>query len=200
MTTKLPNEARILELERRLAAAEAELGAMKLFSAPSTPDQIVRLVRTVNPSEGSYPATGSVVPVSFLDAEHTGLTSDPTFTKRSASQQNVAASIDGSLPSVNTDHVAFRLARQWYLISGGSGGGGWQVLEIADDGGDPGDAENPCTYTYELVSDPTTYNGLEPSFPVRPPFGRMIPADKGIFDSDMNLIMVNEFIDVTTGT
>lgn len=189
-----------MELERQLARVQADLAAMKLQHSPSAPDQIIRPVRTVNPAVGSYPATGEAVPIVFLDAVHEGLETTVTLTERATAQQNVAATIDGTLPDVDTDHVAFRLHRQWFLIAatGGGSGGEWQVLNISDDGGDPGDESNPCTYTYELDSNPATYNTLTPSFPVRPPFGRMIPATKGIFDSDMNLIMVNEHIDLTT--
>ncbi len=197
MSIKLPNEQRIVELERTVAKLAGELAAMRSAHTPSSPDQIIRPVRTVNPSEGSYPATGSTVPIVFRDVEHSGIPGDPTFTARSAAQQNAAATLDGTLPAVSTNHIAFRYNRQWFLISAG-GGSEWQVLDVSTDGGDPGDETDPCTLTYELDSDPTTYNTLSPSFPIRPPFGRMIPGTKGIFDSDMNLIMVNEHLDLTT--
>lgn len=120
MTTKLPNEQRILDLERRLSRAEAELAAMKLQNVPSSPDQIIRPVRTVDPTEGDYPEIGDTVPIVFLDAVHEGLETTVTLTERSTSQQNVAATIDGTLPEVDTDHIAFRLHRQWFLVGGGS--------------------------------------------------------------------------------
>lgn len=134
MTTKLPNEQRILELERQLARVQSDLAAMKLQHSPSAPDQIIRPVKTCNPSAGSYPVSGHVVPIKFVDVDHTGSGSSITRTNRATSQQNEASTLDASLPGVDSNCIAFRYGRKWYILPSSTGTAYSKIIKTPVDG------------------------------------------------------------------
>jgi hypothetical protein len=124
MTVNPSNETRIRQLEAQSSRLAAVAEALRAQRTGGEVDQIVRPARTCNPSVGSYPTSGEAVPIVFLDARHSGLTSSTTLSERATAQQAVAATLDGTLPAVGTDGVVIRYERQWFFIPSSSSGGG----------------------------------------------------------------------------
>ena len=118
------NENRIRQLESQVSRLSAVVEALRGQRTGGEVDQIVRPARTCNPSAGSYPTTGEAVPIVFLDARHSGLTTSTTLSERATAQQAVAATLDGTLPDVGTDGVVIRYERQWFFIPSSSSGSG----------------------------------------------------------------------------
>ena len=123
MTVNPSNETRIRQLEAQTARLAAVVEALRAQRTGGEIDQIVRPARTCNPSVGSYPTTGEAVPIVFLDARHSGLTTSTTLSERATAQQAVAATLDGTLPEVGTDGVVIRYERQWFFIPSSASGG-----------------------------------------------------------------------------
>ncbi len=128
MTTKPDNELRIRLLEQQLQEVRAVVDALRLNNPNGQIDQIIRPARTCFPRPGDaseidippgYPEAGTVVPIKFLDVDHAGLNTETTKTERSASQQALAATLDGTLPDLDSDGVAFRYRQKWFFLSGG---------------------------------------------------------------------------------
>jgi len=124
------NENRIRQLESQVSRLSAVVEALRGQRTGGEVDQIVRPARTCDPSAGSYPTTGSTVPVQFLDASHSGLPSGVVKTERATAQQAAVAAVTGGLVPNGSDGIVFRYNRQWFwanmpnlkLIKAPSGG------------------------------------------------------------------------------
>jgi len=111
------NENRIRQLEAQVARLNAVVEALRSQRTGGEVDQIVRPARTCNPTDGSYPSSGSTVPIQFLDIEHSGVPSSAPKTVRSTSQQSESASVTGGLVPKGSDGIAFRYGRKWFWLS-----------------------------------------------------------------------------------
>lgn len=118
MAVNPSNETRIRQLEAQVARLAATVEVLRSQLTGGELDQIIRPARTCEPSSGSYPTTGSTVPIRFLDVEHSGAPSGITKGERSAAQQAASAAVTGGLVAVGSDGVAFRYGRQWFWVAG----------------------------------------------------------------------------------
>lgn len=112
---------RVATLERELEALQRDLIRFRQHStANSFPS---RPAITIAPSGGSYPTSGTVVPIVFLDADFPDSTpSSATWTQRQrGTQRFYATSLDDSIPDVNTRVQVFNWRGRWYIASAGEG-------------------------------------------------------------------------------
>lgn len=119
MTVAANNENRIRALEQQVSRLLSLVESLRGGRDNATIDQIIRPARLCEPSTGSYPTTGDVMPIQFLDSTHEGLPSNVTLTERSSEQQAVAGSLHNDILPVESDCFVVRYGRKWFVVPPG---------------------------------------------------------------------------------